>query len=184
MSNALAASLVHLRKKRKLSQREAAAQLGISQSLLSHYERGIREGSLDFLLRAAQFYAVSCDILLGRSTEEAAATSFLQTDSPLKMDGTFCLSTVARAVAALSCSTENADEAPRLVRALAVLLLRVSGGEKIPAHWLNAVIEELLDSEPKKKSNAVCVHTVRKAAVGIVKDVLAGADGALSDSAI
>lgn len=56
-----------LRKERGLSQKEAAAKLGISQALLSHYEKGIRECGQSFLLRIADFYGVSTDYLLGRS---------------------------------------------------------------------------------------------------------------------
>lgn len=53
------------RKKRKLSQKQAAQDLGISQALLSHYEKGIRECGLDFVVKIANYYNVSCDILLG-----------------------------------------------------------------------------------------------------------------------
>lgn len=62
-----------LRNERKLTQKQAAASLGISQALLSHYERGIRECGLDFLVRAADFYNVSCDYLLGRTPERNGA---------------------------------------------------------------------------------------------------------------
>lgn len=55
------------RKERKISQKQAAADLGISQALLSHYEKGIRECGLDFLVKAADYYNVSCDYLLGRT---------------------------------------------------------------------------------------------------------------------
>ncbi len=60
--------LAELRKSRGLSQKEAAANLGISQALLSHYEKGIRECGQGFLLKAADYYGVSCDYLLGRTT--------------------------------------------------------------------------------------------------------------------
>jgi len=56
-----------LRKERGLSQKSTAEALGVSQALLSHYEKGIRECGLDFLVRAADFYGVSTDYLLGRS---------------------------------------------------------------------------------------------------------------------
>lgn len=56
-----------IRKERKISQKQAAADLGISQALLSHYEKGIRECGLEFLSRIADYYHVSCDYLLGRS---------------------------------------------------------------------------------------------------------------------
>ncbi|MBQ2603529.1 MAG: helix-turn-helix transcriptional regulator [Clostridia bacterium] len=56
-----------LREERGFSQKKAADALGISQPLLSHYEKGIRECSLDFVVRVAYFYDVSCDYLLGRT---------------------------------------------------------------------------------------------------------------------
>jgi DNA-binding transcriptional regulator YiaG len=62
--------LTHLRKEAGLSQKKAAEALGISQALLSHYEKGIRECGLLFLVRAADFYGVSADYLLGRSLEK------------------------------------------------------------------------------------------------------------------
>lgn len=67
MDRKLPIILAELRKSRGLSQKEAAAKLGISQALLSHYEKGIRECGQGFLIKAADFYGVSCDYLLGRS---------------------------------------------------------------------------------------------------------------------
>lgn len=57
-----------LRKERGLRQKEAADQLGIAQALLSHYENGKRECGLDFLVHAANFYGVSVDYILGRTS--------------------------------------------------------------------------------------------------------------------
>ena len=65
--------LTFLRKERGISQKEAAAELKISQALLSHYEKGIRECGLDFVVRAADFYDVSCDYLLGRTADKSGA---------------------------------------------------------------------------------------------------------------
>lgn len=65
--------LTLLRKERGISQKLAASSLGISQALLSHYEKGIRECGLDFLIRCADFYGVSCDYLLGRSPERTGS---------------------------------------------------------------------------------------------------------------
>lgn len=56
--------LTLLRKEQGISQKKAAADLGISQALLSHYEKGIRECGLDFIVRTADYYGVSCDYLL------------------------------------------------------------------------------------------------------------------------
>ena len=63
--------LSQLRKKQQVSQRQVAADLYISQALLSHYENGIREPGLDFVNRACNYYGVSADYLLGRSPEHA-----------------------------------------------------------------------------------------------------------------
>lgn len=57
------------RKERHISQKQAANDLGISQALLSHYEKGIRECGLNFLVKIADYYNVSCDYLLGRTPE-------------------------------------------------------------------------------------------------------------------
>lgn len=65
--------LTLLRKERGFSQKKAAADLGISQALLSHYEKGVRECGLDFLVRAAAYYGVSCDYLLGRTPHRGTA---------------------------------------------------------------------------------------------------------------
>ncbi len=62
--------LSELRKEKGISQKEAAHQLGISQALLSHYEKGIRECGQSFLIKVADFYDVSCDYLLGRTVEK------------------------------------------------------------------------------------------------------------------
>lgn len=62
-----------LRKEKKLSQKQVATDLGISQALLSHYEKGIRQCSLDFVISVAEYYDVSCDFLLGRSPERSGA---------------------------------------------------------------------------------------------------------------
>lgn len=58
-----------LRKEKNLNQKDVANDLGVSQALLSHYEKGIRECSLDFVVKIADYYEVSTDYLLGRSTQ-------------------------------------------------------------------------------------------------------------------
>lgn len=60
-----------LRKERGISQKQAAADLHVSQALLSHYEKGIRECGLDFVVAAADYYGVSCDYLLGRTADKS-----------------------------------------------------------------------------------------------------------------
>ena len=63
-----------LRKERGLTQKQAAQDLGISQAQLSHYEKGIRECGLEFVVQVANYYGVSCDYLLGRSAERSGQT--------------------------------------------------------------------------------------------------------------
>jgi len=65
--------LTLLRKEKGISQKQAAATLGISQALLSHYEKGIRECRLDFVVTVANYYEVSCDYLLGRTADRQGA---------------------------------------------------------------------------------------------------------------
>ena len=73
MNTTFPRTLTLLRKERGISQKQAAVELKISQALLSHYEKGIRECGLDFVVRAADFYEVSCDYLLGRTADKSGA---------------------------------------------------------------------------------------------------------------
>lgn len=59
--------LSNLRREGGLSQKMAADDLGISQALLSHYENGVREPKLEFVLKACDYYGVTTDYLLGRT---------------------------------------------------------------------------------------------------------------------
>ena len=59
--------LSELRRTAGLSQRKAAADLNISQALLSRYENGAREPGLNFVCRVCDYYNVTDDYLLGRS---------------------------------------------------------------------------------------------------------------------
>ena len=65
MERTFAATMSALRKARGLSQRAAAADLHISQALLSHYENGAREPGLGFVCRACRYYGVTADYMLG-----------------------------------------------------------------------------------------------------------------------
>ena len=71
MNAAFPRMMILLRKERGISQKQAASDLHISQALLSHYEKGIRECGLDFVVAAADYYGVSCDYLLGRTADKS-----------------------------------------------------------------------------------------------------------------
>lgn len=76
MASDFSRTLALLRREKKISQRTAAGDLQVSQALLSHYENGLREPGLSFVVRAADYYSVSCDYLLGRSmSRDGAAVS-------------------------------------------------------------------------------------------------------------
>lgn len=64
-----------MRKERGVSQKKAAADLGISQALLSHYEKGIRECGLDFVIKCSKYYGVTTDYLLGVSENRNGMSS-------------------------------------------------------------------------------------------------------------
>lgn len=70
-----------LRKEKKLSQKQVANDLEISQALLSHYEKGIRECGLDFLIKIADYYDVSCDYLLGRTPQRYSDITDISDDT-------------------------------------------------------------------------------------------------------
>jgi len=72
MERGFSQTMSALRRSRGLSQRTAAADLHISQALLSHYENGAREPGLAFVCRACEYYGVSADYLLGRVDDDAA----------------------------------------------------------------------------------------------------------------
>lgn len=71
MNAAFPRLLTLLRKERGISQKKASSDLQVSQALLSHYEKGIRECGLDFVVRVAEYYNVSCDYLLGRTADKS-----------------------------------------------------------------------------------------------------------------
>ena len=73
MARSFSETMSALRRSRSLSQRRAAADLNISQALLSHYENGVREPGLGFVVKACDFYHVSADYLLGRTLSRDGA---------------------------------------------------------------------------------------------------------------
>ena len=68
-------TLSALRRQKNISQRQAAADLNISQALLSHYENGAREPGLGFVCRACDYFGVTADYLLCRSDEQGSQSS-------------------------------------------------------------------------------------------------------------
>ena len=109
MSAEFSARLSTLRKDRDVSQKQAAIDLEVSQALLSHYEKGIRECSLDFVKRCAHYYGVSADYLLGLSDHPHGGGELSFFDE-LETDSSFSEKTTLRALVSLGQNAEAAGE--------------------------------------------------------------------------
>lgn len=86
MNNTFGSIISYLRKEKGISQKKASSDLGISQSLLSHYEKGVRECGLDFVVKVADYYNVSCDYILGRTSERTVNSTSTSLDSSISVE--------------------------------------------------------------------------------------------------
>lgn len=181
MHNAFSERLASLRKERGLTQKEAAEQLEISAALLSHYEKGIRECGLSFLCKAAAFYDVSCDYILGVSdSRHAMDETFDAHETP--QDREFRTVTLFRAAAMLAdeMSAAGVQDRLRSYYALAIYRVAVEAAKQgvVPKNWItfpdraaetlsNAVMDSIVKNGiPASEKPAVktappaCVQTV------------------------
>ena len=187
MEKSFSVTLAELRKEKRLTQKEAAAKLGISQALLSHYEKGIRECSREFLVKAADFYGVSCDYLLGRTAERTGEIG-IDVNKAVPGDSELSAETFERAfVAVKDMLDRNKDDRLNMLFAVELyrfILIGVNAGvipEKWAANGLKPRLSQFLDisgsfmrsqaaslkvksSVPKKKSAPACIQTVSHAA--------------------
>ncbi|MBR3768669.1 MAG: helix-turn-helix transcriptional regulator [Clostridia bacterium] len=109
MSVSFAANLSNLRRERNLTQKTAAEELGISQALLSHYEKGIRECNLDFVIKAAVYYDVTTDYLLGLSESRHGSNELFEQEE-IPSDSQIKTKTLLRAFFYLLHQAENENE--------------------------------------------------------------------------
>lgn len=58
--------LRNLRTKKKITQQEMAEQLNITQATYNRYEKGTREPDIKTLIKIADYYEISLDLLTGR----------------------------------------------------------------------------------------------------------------------
>lgn len=70
----IAKKLKDLRNDKKISQDQLASILGTSKTSISNYENGLRVPDADFIIKAAKYFSVSADFLLG-ITADANFTS-------------------------------------------------------------------------------------------------------------
>lgn len=134
MSIGFASKISSLRREKNITQKDAATDLGVSQALLSHYEKGIRECNLEFVKKAAVYYNVSADYLLGLSdTKHGNRDVFDEADIP--SDAQTATTTVLRAfVSLMNLAEEEGGEAEKYFNSFFSLAIKKyiyrSSGEK------------------------------------------------------
>lgn len=141
--------LCELRKEKGLSQKDAAQALKISQALLSHYEKGIRECSQSFLLKAAEFYEVTCDYLLGRTVAKNVITNAGEAIfSTQSGDSVPSAQTLIKASMAITHSMRNGDKKSGVnvdtlfaLELYKILLIQANAGN-LPKNWAGAAYKD------------------------------------------
>lgn len=68
MDNQFPKIIKGLREQKKISQKDMAEHLNISQRAYSHYETGESEPKMEALIRLANFFNLPIDVLVGRYT--------------------------------------------------------------------------------------------------------------------
>lgn len=165
MVEKFAENLSKLRKEKGMSQKEAAAGLNISQALLSHYENGIRECGLDFLIKAAEFYSVTTDYLLGISESKQGFAGAFTIRDDIESDQSMNTLTVYRVASRMSESLttiydgdEYADEIHMLFGIILyrLILAEVKKGS-FPKSWVpnidlvdNAIYAQIMTALEEK----------------------------------
>ena len=157
--------IVDLRTERGISQKAAAVDLGISQALLSHYEKGIREFNLDFLCRIAEYYNVTTDYILGRTDSRTGLDSKFMEDRA--EDSVFNTRTIYRAAIMtherMNAGSSQAGEVTDILFATILYrtLFTASQMGYIPKRWFSlptryaqgfslAIMESILNDFPEK----------------------------------
>lgn len=69
--------LISLRKKNKLTQSELESALNLSKGLVSHYETGRNDLSMEVIVKYANFFNVSTDYILNRCESETDYSKFI-----------------------------------------------------------------------------------------------------------
>ena len=161
--------LVELRTEKGISQKEAALDLGISQALLSHYEKGIREFNLGFLSRVADYYGVTTDYILGRTQSRAGLNSTELEDRD--EDSVFNTRSIYRAAIMtherMNAGSAQAGEYADILYAITLYRVLFSAAQKgyIPKRWFTispkyaqanalALAETYFNDFPEKTVNA------------------------------
>lgn len=84
----MGARIRQLRSGRNMTQAMLAQRLGVTKSVVSAYENGMRYPSYDVLLNLADIYGVSTDYLLGHSRQNVVDVTGL---TPNQIEGVIAL---------------------------------------------------------------------------------------------
>ncbi len=161
--------LVELRTEKGISQKVAALELGVSQALLSHYEKGIREFNMDFLCKVADYYGVTTDYILGRTQSRTGLDSTTFEDR--EEDSVFNTRSIYRAAIMtherMNAGSSQAGEYADILYAITLYRILFAAAQKgyIPKRWFSvspkyaqyaslAVTEAYLNDFPEKTVNA------------------------------
>ena len=161
--------LVELRTEKGLSQKVAAMELGVSQALLSHYEKGIREFNLDFLCKVSDYYDVASDYILGRTDSRTGLSTNVLNDT--EEDAIFNTRTIYRAAIQtherMEAGSSQAGDCADFLYALTIYTTLFTAAQKgyIPKRWFTlppkyaqslplALKEMYLNDFPEKTVNA------------------------------
>lgn len=160
--------LVQLRTEKGISQKEAAVDLGVSQALLSHYEKGIREYSLSFLCRVAEYYGVSTDYILGRTKSRLGLDSEItERDEDIIFNTASVYKAAIMGHERMNAGSAQAGEYTDILYALTIYRTLFTAAQKgyIPKRWFSvnpkyadsfalALTETYLKDFPEKTVNA------------------------------
>lgn len=58
--------LKEIRKQKNMNQKEFAELFGVNQKMISNYETGRNEPSIELLIKIADYFKISIDYLVGR----------------------------------------------------------------------------------------------------------------------
>lgn len=192
MENNFNERLVELRTEKGISQKEAAADLGVSQALLSHYEKGIREYSLSFLCKVCEYYDVTADYILGRTQSRSGLDTEALEDRD--EDSVFNTRSIYRAAIMtherMNAGSYQAGEYADILYATTLYRTLFAAAQKgyIPKRWFNlppqyaqsfclALTEGYLSDFPEKNDNSrryggpepKSIEAVIKGIEGIIK---------------
>lgn len=78
-------TLKALRLKKKLTQAQLAQKLGLTKSVISAYETGLRMPSYDVLINISKTFEVSTDYLLGQELKNTIDLSGLSDDEKIAL---------------------------------------------------------------------------------------------------